>query len=93
MNELPDVYDANEKSTMNGLYHDKGWRWREGVVKYLGESEKLENGEEKVRKRLTATSWVGEPWKTVALNWSAPFLDAYCAPPRATWGGWKDPRS
>jgi len=59
---------------------------------YLGKSEELENGEEDERRR-TATSRVGQPWKTVALNWHAPFLDAYCAPPRVAWGGWKDPRT
>lgn len=37
----------------------------------------------KRRERRTATSRIGQPWKTVALNWRAPFLDAYCAPPRA----------
>lgn len=34
-------------------------------------------------ERRTATSRIGQPWKTVALNWRAPFLDTYCAPPRA----------
>lgn len=49
----------------------------------LGERvEELENGEEGEWRR-TATSRIGQPWKTVALNWRAPFLDAYCAPPRA----------